>query len=66
MNDMDINDIRKKKKELESKIYHLIDYFEGETDVEVVDISLITKTIKIYGSDKTEQERTIDVKLEEL
>lgn len=63
---MDIKEIRKKKKELESKIFYLIDNFEGETDIGVMDISLKTKTFKICGSDKTEQERTIDVKLEEL
>lgn len=63
---MEIKEIRKKKKELESKIFHLIDYFEGETDVEVVDISIKTKMLKIYGSDETEQERIVEVKLEEL
>lgn len=63
---MDIKEIRNEKKELERKIFHLIDCFENETDLDVVNISLITKTVKIYGSDETEQERTVDVKLEEL
>ena len=61
---MDITDIRCKKRELERNIFELINNFEGETDVKVVDVVLTTKRIKIIGTDKTEIMRTIDAKLE--